>query len=193
MAAGRGGEGVRGNPKKKYTPTPGQQKSESLGAWGAAGGPGSPAQSLEQKEAITKDRGGTARREQAGGGTAPPKWAGVRRTEEEGEEGPESRRSNFSVRCEKAFLYGKSFLSTCGSTGVATTRWCTAATPAARPCQPLQPEGPPAARAQQRAPLPRASCAAKFQEEGKDVKRPWCRCARAVDGRHPKCQQCGRA
>uniref|UniRef100_A0A8B9WY10 C2H2-type domain-containing protein n=1 Tax=Bos mutus grunniens TaxID=30521 RepID=A0A8B9WY10_BOSMU len=101
-------------PKKKYTRRLREQQKSVEQDMGGCGGPREPSpEALEnEKEAVTKDEEDSG----AGAGVeaAPPKVGRVEEgdeEEEEGEEGPGRRRSNFQcTRCEKAFLYEKSFL-----------------------------------------------------------------------------------
>ena len=101
-------------PKKKYTRRLREQQKSVEQDMGGCGGPREPSpEALEnEKEAVTKDEEDSG----AGAGVeaAPPKVGRGEEgdeEEEEGEEGPGRRRSNFQcTRCEKAFLYEKSFL-----------------------------------------------------------------------------------
>lgn len=100
-------------PKKKYTRRLREQQKSAEQDMGGCGGPREPSpEALEtEKEAITKDEEDS----EAGAGAeaAPPKVGRGEEgdEEEEGEEGPGRQRSNFQcTRCEKAFLYEKSFL-----------------------------------------------------------------------------------
>ncbi|KAF4023283.1 hypothetical protein G4228_015188 [Cervus hanglu yarkandensis] len=101
-------------PKKKYTRRLREQQKSAEQDMGDCGGPQEPSpEALEtEKEAVTKDEEDSGAG--AGAEAVPPKVGRGEEgdeEEEEGEEGPGRRRSNFQcTRCEKAFLYEKSFL-----------------------------------------------------------------------------------
>ncbi|XP_057559257.1 GDNF-inducible zinc finger protein 1 [Hippopotamus amphibius kiboko] len=102
-------------PKKKYTRRLREQQKSAEQDVGDRGGPREPSAEAmgTEKEPVTKDeedRGSEAEAE-AALPKAGPGEEEEDEEEEEGEEGAGKRRSNFQcTRCEKAFLYEKSFL-----------------------------------------------------------------------------------